>query len=294
LGIAEALAFDLDSHESLKRALHQFSEPILSIETVKATSVMGFEGCSNQQQTFLKQRVASPLLLRPLRSCWERRALSLQREGIPQITVGGNTPTFNSNLDPVLQFMVDKGLSGCQWCSVPLSHAATRTTRCHYELEASADALCVLPARDDLAPLRLLSFDLEAAGRRGVFPDPTIDPVIQISVHMEPPSSEQQLLLSFKECHPIPGATVLSFEREESLLLAFRDVVCAYDPDLLTGFNILNFDLEYLQKRAQALGIGSEFACMTRLRPPKRERAQGPQYMQVKERFFQSAQVLFP
>jgi DNA polymerase delta subunit 1 len=32
-----------------------------------------------------------------------------------------------------------------------------------------------------IAPLRILSFDIECAGRKGVFPDASIDPVIQIA-----------------------------------------------------------------------------------------------------------------
>lgn len=33
----------------------------------------------------------------------------------------------------------------------------------------------------DIAPLRVLSFDIECAGRKGVFPEPEVDPVIQIA-----------------------------------------------------------------------------------------------------------------
>ncbi len=33
----------------------------------------------------------------------------------------------------------------------------------------------------DLAPLRILSFDIECAGRKGIFPEANIDPVIQIA-----------------------------------------------------------------------------------------------------------------
>lgn len=32
-----------------------------------------------------------------------------------------------------------------------------------------------------IAPLRILSFDIECAGRKGIFPEPQIDPVIQIA-----------------------------------------------------------------------------------------------------------------
>lgn len=33
----------------------------------------------------------------------------------------------------------------------------------------------------DIAPLRILSFDIECAGRKGVFPEASTDPVIQIA-----------------------------------------------------------------------------------------------------------------
>lgn len=32
-----------------------------------------------------------------------------------------------------------------------------------------------------MAPLRILSFDIECAGRQGIFPEAQIDPVIQIA-----------------------------------------------------------------------------------------------------------------
>ena len=32
-----------------------------------------------------------------------------------------------------------------------------------------------------MAPLRILSFDIECAGRKGVFPEANVDPVIQIA-----------------------------------------------------------------------------------------------------------------
>lgn len=32
-----------------------------------------------------------------------------------------------------------------------------------------------------MAPLRIMSFDIECAGRKGIFPEPDKDPVIQIA-----------------------------------------------------------------------------------------------------------------
>lgn len=304
-----------------QRVLYQFEQPIVSLELIVATDIMGFDS-SKEQQLFLKIEVISPVLIAPLRRLLEKeQRIVMTRMGAPCLSAG-NTATYNSGMDPILQFMVDKQLSGCQWCSVKAT--ATGSTfaarsRCRYEVSTChhADGLRLLSSeeRSDLGALRLLSFDLEAAGRRGVFPDPGIDPVIQISIHMSVLGGEQPkpkpILLSFKECEPIEGAMVMSFGTEEELLLAFRDIVVSFDPDILTGYNICNFDMEYLQKRAQALGIDESFSTMTRIvgphhrkkkEPfvPEHEAAQqqqpppkikGPEHMNVREVYFQSVQV---
>ena len=61
------------------------------------------------------------------------------------------------------------------------------------------------------------------------------------------------VLLSLRACDPIEGAHVLCFEDEGALLRAFRDLVVAFDADVFTGYNILNFDFPYLHDRAAAL-----------------------------------------
>lgn len=201
--------------------------------------------------------------------------------------VNGESETFNSNLDPVLQFMVDAGIQGCQWCT--LSDAAeeesgeTKST-CTYERHARLEDLRVIDDDDSLAPLRVLSFDIEAAGRRGVFPQPEIDPVIQIALQFyivgsaAPP---RPILLSLMECDPIEGADVVSFESEGKLLEAFRDLVVAFDTDVFSGYNVCGFDFGYLQNRAEALQV-DDFNSITRLHKGR---------MVIRETEFFSAQM---
>ena len=52
---------------------------------------------------------------------------------------------------------------------------------------------------------------------------------------------------------PIVGAQVISSAREEELLLKWRDFVEQADADIITGYNVQNFDMPYLLKRAAAL-----------------------------------------
>ena len=148
---------------------------------------------------------------------------------------------------------------------------------------------------DEIAPLRVLSFDIEAAGRKGVFPQAEIDPVIQIALQFQVLGSTANdaplvpILLSLRECDAIVDAHVLSFESEAALLCAFRDLVVAFDTDVFTGYNVCGFDFGYLQNRAETLLMGhndavdgDRFDAMTRLRSGR---------MVIRETEFFSAQM---
>lgn len=50
---------------------------------------------------------------------------------------------------------------------------------------------------------------------------------------------------------------MFSFPTEVEMLSAFRAFVVSADPDVLTGYNINNFDLPYLIHRAEALKLNS-------------------------------------
>lgn len=50
------------------------------------------------------------------------------------------------------------------------------------------------------------------------------------------------------------------------MLLAWREFVQTVDPDIITGYNIVGFDIDYLMRRARALRIDSEFGVLSKLR----------------------------
>ena len=54
---------------------------------------------------------------------------------------------------------------------------------------------------------------------------------------------------------PFFSSQVLAFREEEDLLRAWRDLVIQTDPDIIIGYNIINFDLPYLLNRAAALKV---------------------------------------
>lgn len=68
-----------------------------------------------------------------------------------------------------------------------------------------------------------------------------------------------QNILTLKECAPIVGAEVMSFDNEKDLLLRWQEFLLIVDPDIIIGYNICNFDLPYLVNRAKALHIDEKF-----------------------------------
>jgi DNA polymerase delta subunit 1 len=95
-------------------------------------------------------------------------------------------PTFESNIEYTLRFMIDADVVGMNWLEAPAGKYKLRekpTSCCQVELEIEWDQLqSHLPEEQwsKIAPLRILSFDIECAGRKGIFPEPSKDPVIQI------------------------------------------------------------------------------------------------------------------
>jgi DNA polymerase delta subunit 1 len=60
-------------------------------------------------------------------------------------------------------------------------------------------------------------------------------------------------VFTLKKCAPIVGSKVESFDRETEMLRAWRDFFVKVDADIITGYNIVNFDFPFILDRANAL-----------------------------------------
>jgi DNA polymerase delta subunit 1 len=102
----------------------------------------------------------------------------------------------------------------------------------------------------------VLSFDIECQGRKGHFPEAEKDPVIQIANVLTSYGDKNPLVqnvFTLKGCLPIVGAQVISSDKETEMLMKWRAFVEACDPDIITGYNVQNFDIPYLLDRAETL-----------------------------------------
>ncbi|XP_024093674.3 DNA polymerase delta catalytic subunit isoform X2 [Pongo abelii] len=229
---------------------------VLAVELCSRESMFGYHG--HGPSPFLRITLALPRLVAPARRLLE--------QGIRVAGLG--TPSFapyEANVDFEIRFMVDTDIVGCNWLELPAGKYALRlkekATQCQLEVDVLWSDVVSHPPEGPwqrIAPLRVLSFDIECAGRKGIFPEPERDPVIQIcslGLRWGEPEPFLRLALTLRPCAPILGAKVQSYEKEEDLLQAWSTFIRIMDPDVITGYNIQNFDLPYLISRAQTLKV---------------------------------------
>lgn len=88
------------------------------------------------------------------------------------------------------------------------------------------------------------------------------DPIIQIgtTVHRygEPDCSYKHII-TLGSCDEIEGAVVEACKTERELLLKWRDMIQALDPDVMIGYNIFGFDMSYMVERSKENNIDEAF-----------------------------------
>ncbi|GKB12163.1 DNA polymerase delta catalytic subunit, partial [Tanacetum coccineum] len=238
---------------------------ILRVELVHKKSIMYYQ--QHSSQPFLKIVVALPTMVASCRGILDK---GIQIDGIGLKSF----LTYESNVLFVLRFMIDCKIVGGNWIEVP-AHKYRKTTKnmSYSQLEFDclySELISHVPEGEysKMAPFRILSFDIECAGRKGLFPEPTHDPVIQIANLVTLQGEENPFVknvMTLKSCSPIVGVDVMSFDTEREVLLAWKDFIREIDPDIIIGYNICKFDLPYLIQRAETLGI-TEFPLLGRIR----------------------------
>lgn len=263
---------DCDPYRAfLETKLAHFTTVVDSVQIAMRENIYGFQG--NKKSYYLKITVTDPKHIPKLRSALETKAQTLNYKGLWNKSEPGIL-TFDS-IQYLLRFMIDTGIQGMSWVEAPAGK---------YKLHAPEDKVsnCQLEARIDyrdlvahqpvgdwakMAPLRILSFDIECAGRKGIFPEPNQDPVIQIANVVTRYGESKPFVRNvfvLNTCSLIVNTQILEFQQEEKMLMAWRDFVQKVDPDVIIGYNIANFDFPYLLDRAKHLKC-TNFPYWTRL-----------------------------
>ena len=231
-----------------------------SYNTIHRKDVWGFQ--NNEQfpylQLFFKNLAARRMVAGRLRRPLPDESIKLKM--------------YESNLDPVLRLMHRTGIQSTGWLDSGDECYSAHNAHVDIDLECKNWRKLTPVENPETAPFVVASVDIECNSSTGKFPDADIegDACFQIAISLCKFGSDQpydKTCLCYKTTDPnLEGSNVISYATEREMLEAFRDYLHEKDVDIITGWNIFGFDLEYLMKRAIVTKCNLKFFQLSKLR----------------------------
>ena len=142
-------------------------------------------------------------------------------------------PTFEADVRFAMRYLIDRGIKGsCR--IVGEARPGQRTALVFDDPELT-------PAEASIEP-RVLSFDIETDARA--------ERLLAISVYAQ---GLDEVLVVDPEGRPMPPHA-RGFASEGAVLEGFASLLAEHDPDVLTGWNVVDFDLTVLARIAERVG----------------------------------------
>src|SRR5210317_2251228 len=238
-------------------------ECITSYSMAKSKDVWGFQ--NNEEFYFMKINFKN-LAAR-------RRVDGFLRKPVDLSSGTTTLKVYESNLDPVLRLMHRTGIQSTGWLDTGDRCVRSHLAKVDIDLWCNDWRTLKPVARDDIAPFVVGSVDIECNSSTGKFPDADIqgDACFQIAISLCTFGNDEpyeKTCLCYKKTD---GPDVVSFETEREMLEAFQKYIHEKDVDIITGWNIFGFDLEYIFKRAHLTGCHEEFFNLGKLHDPPSE-----------------------
>lgn len=224
--LEDALTNDIDTYSSIVKGL----------SLVRKKDLMFFQ--NSLEHVFVKIDFKS---LGSMKKC-ERQCHRLFRDAV-----------YEANIEPFLRLMHRTGIKSTGWLEVQGDELSNKISTCDQEFWVPKWTDLKPVDRDDIAPFKIVSFDIETNSSTGKFPDPYVegDAIFQIALTTRCYGSQDvidKVCLCYKQTD---GDDVVSYDTEADLLLAFRNKIIELDPDVLTGYNIFGFDLDFIWNRGR-------------------------------------------
>ena len=231
-----------------------------SYEIVRYKDLWGFQ--NNEKSIFLKLNFTT---LEDMKFTDRKLQYPLSDDPVP-------LKVYESNIDPILRLMHRSGIQSTGWLDT--GDSCIRSHLAHVDVDLFCNDWKTLTAvhKNENAPFVVASFDIETNSSTGKFPDPHIqgDAVFQIAVTLRRLGEKEcfnKTCLCYKQTSPIEeGNDIVSYTSEKDLLMGFQSFLRTHGIDIITGWNIFGFDLEYVYVRAQLCRCPDEFYNLGKLR----------------------------
>ncbi len=148
------------------------------------------------------------------------------------------------------RFMADYSISGMGWVEAECADINTHTVK----TERTVNITKIKPTDNaGNVQTKYLAVDIETLSKSGGLPNPSEDDIIIVSLAFYPEHRGNKSMV-----FTIRGANTDSVIRcldETEMLAKMAGTIDDYDPDVITGFNINNFDLPFILKRMEILKL---------------------------------------
>ncbi len=179
---------------------------------------------------------------------------------------------YESNLDPVLRLMHRTNIQSTGW--MDSGDTCVRSHLAHVNIDLFCNDWKTLKPVDipETAPFVVASVDIECNSSTGKFPDADVkdDACFQIAVSLTHFGSDvpyDKICFCYKKTDSnLEGSIIKSYETEREMLMAFKEYLVEKDIDIITGWNIFGFDLEYIMKRAVMTKCDQSFYEMSKMK----------------------------
>ncbi len=151
------------------------------------------------------------------------------------------------------RYMVDFGLSGMRWYKANGKSINTSTVKAGRTVEIKS----IEEAEESPSNLDYMSVDIEVVSERESLPDPKRDKIAIISLAFSPSfDGKNSLVLVSKPIKKI-DKNLIVFSNEKEMLKEFVKIIDSFDPDIITGYNINNFDFPFIIERLRQCRIST-------------------------------------
>lgn len=174
-----------------------------------------------------------------------------------------NMKIYEANIDPTIRFVHMRNLETTGWIEFDTKDAYKEyNTSCELEYQLKHFNCIRKCDNETIGKIKTASFDIETYSPDRSFPDAnskTNDcPIIQIATTLEYYGDDKPFkkhLVNLGTCDDIEDTELIRCETESELLVKWLQFIKHIDPDILTGYNIWKFDLDYIYKRCKKHNI---------------------------------------
>jgi DNA polymerase I len=222
---------DGQSEKTAAELKNNFAVDILNIEEVDKISSLGYhEKPDRMLKITLKDPSRTPAIREFIRT----------KNYVQEV--------FEADILFKYRFMADFNINGMKWLRATGTPASTNTVKVDRSITAESFENLDYP---DNAPLKYMGIDIETISDSDVH-DPKKDQIILISFAFYPAYEGKNTLVLAAKTAKKTDKTVIFCKNEKEMLEEMSQVFEKFDPDIVVGYNLNNFDIPFINERMRA------------------------------------------